>query len=119
MRYDLVWRLPDGRVWADEIKTGRPPGVLEGLEEQVNTQVAAGVQEWGPTFLGVRVVLLAAPAQSYYVFPDGEREPVQFGDDEGADAGGAAVDGEVDGVSGPAAAEVDGESIGERRGENS
>jgi hypothetical protein len=66
---DLVW-LRSGRVEVDELKTGRLRQTdYERLRRQVGAQAAAGVQEWGPAFAGVRAVVLTRPSTSFFVSP--------------------------------------------------
>lgn len=57
--FDLVWER-DGRVLADELKSGLGslgPGDQE-LRAQLESQAEAGFAEWGESFAGVRAVLL-------------------------------------------------------------
>jgi hypothetical protein len=56
---DLLWRLPDGTVEADEIKTGLQASAnLPAIQRQCITQCEAGVEEFGESFRGVRAVFI-------------------------------------------------------------
>lgn len=74
-RFDLVWSLPDGRIVADEIKSGLVDGrrAWAELEDQVERLRKAGLAKFGARFVGVRVVLLSAPTFSYLARADGIR----------------------------------------------
>lgn len=54
-RADLVWLLPDGDVFIDELKTERYLQV-DAAVEQASRYVTAGVEMFGDGFVGVRVV---------------------------------------------------------------
>jgi len=60
-RFDLVWESDSG-VWVDEIKTSGVPHLA-----QLCLQVCAGDLRWGERFLGVRLVALHRPADSFLV----------------------------------------------------
>lgn len=66
-RLDLAWTDDAGRTWADELKTGKAPQLTlgAGLDAQVDRQLRAGDAEFGDAFLGVRVLMLAAPSMSF------------------------------------------------------
>lgn len=80
-RFDFVFEGADGMVVADELKTGRAASrAARGLfDEQVARQVKAGGAKWGESFLGVRVLFLAAPRASFLARPSGERDPLEWG----------------------------------------
>lgn len=73
-RFDLVWRV-DGKFVVDEIKSGAlaVPG-RGGFEPQVARLVRGGETKYGDAFVGVRVIILAAPRLSYLARPGGGRE---------------------------------------------
>ena len=73
-RFDLVWRV-DGKFVVDEIKSGAlaVPG-RGGFEPQVARLVRGGEAKYGDAFVGVRVIILAAPRLSYLARPGGGRE---------------------------------------------
>lgn len=66
IRFDLVW-TKDGRVEADEIKSGRLGAWTshESVEVQLFEQFLAGRHKWGNSFVGVRLVPLLQPEMSY------------------------------------------------------
>lgn len=76
-RADLVWSGAEGVV-IDEIKTGRLAARFEqeALTQQVERLLAAGVMEYGERLIGVRALVLAAPATSFWARPDGRTEPL-------------------------------------------
>ena len=67
VRMDLLWVDTEGRIEADEVKTGI--GAVFGRERelraQLTSQVKAGSDLFGNDFCGVRAVLLARPDQSF------------------------------------------------------
>jgi hypothetical protein len=68
---DLLWQLPDGGLQIDEVKTG----ILAGTEHeptvsQAVTQAVEGRRHLGSAFIGVRVVVLRRPQQSFFVRAD-------------------------------------------------
>jgi len=73
-RFDLVWQTA-GQVVVDEIKSGAMavPG-RGGFEPQVARLIKGGATKYGDAFVGVRVIILAAPALSYLARPGGDRE---------------------------------------------
>lgn len=75
-RFDLVWQTA-GQVVVDEIKSGAMgvPG-RGGFEPQVARLIQGGATKYGDAFVGVRVIILAAPALSYLARPGGDREPL-------------------------------------------
>jgi len=80
-RFDFLFEHEDGQVLADELKAGRVAdrGGRRLFDEQVARQLKAGAAKWGERFLGVRVLLLAAPRASFLARPDGERQPLEWG----------------------------------------
>jgi len=77
-RVDLLWK--DGaRLFADELKTGPAAVDLAAaqVDEQALRQARAGAKRYGANFAGVRVVLLAAPARSFWMRPDGSHQPLR------------------------------------------
>jgi hypothetical protein len=72
-RLDLVWRDEAGRVWADELKTGRFTKLDQGVSAQVERQLEGGARRWGPAFAGVRLCLFGAPNESPALTPAGHR----------------------------------------------
>jgi len=83
-RLDLVFEHRDGRIRADEIKTGciDDASTYRTLLAQLDRQLAGGRRTWSDAFVGVRAVLLAAPSQSFVLTPDGamtalDREPTR------------------------------------------
>lgn len=74
-RLDLVFEAVDGRVMADEIKTGRLSATEQaGFEEQIQRQLRGGGELYGTDFAGVRGLLLWAPSRSFIAHADGQRE---------------------------------------------
>ena len=65
---DLLWRRPDGRLVADEIKSGRllKPLFTRALREQIEAQLAAGHAEFADAFAGVRLLWLANHQHSFF-----------------------------------------------------
>lgn len=71
VRLDLLWLGPEGRIEADEIKTGFR-AVLDAqnaFRNQLEQQVRAGQLVFGSNFAGVRAVLLAKPSASFLATP--------------------------------------------------
>jgi len=64
---DLLWERR-GSFMADELKSGLTAGTLEKgrVAAQVSAQVAAGRDEWGDGFVGVRAILLSTPEESFF-----------------------------------------------------
>jgi hypothetical protein len=76
-RTDLLWRHDDGRLLVDEIKTGNPRRLLlRATREQVERYLALGRQQWGPRFVGVRLLSTADPVTSLFVDADGATSPL-------------------------------------------
>ncbi len=70
---DLVWRHADGRIVADEIKSGAVSmPALDDLEAQIGRQLLAGPRLYGPPFGGVRGLLLRAPGFSRFFSTAGD-----------------------------------------------
>lgn len=71
---DLLWRAPDGNLWADELKTGRSFGDprAAAVRAQVGRQLLAGHDGFGDDFGGVRVCLLAKRAPVIAVLRNGQ-----------------------------------------------
>lgn len=64
---DLMWRLPNGNVWFDEIKTGLSIGGFSHAKTlaQVREQWEVGRDTFGDSFGGVRGLMLRSPARSF------------------------------------------------------
>lgn len=79
-RFDLVWRSTVGVV-VDELKSGRAATrrELAALQDQSAREIRAGTDLFGEEFLGVRVVILGAPRDSYLASPDGRVAPLVWG----------------------------------------
>lgn len=76
--FDLVWRNRFAKsVIADELKTGKAADLIEGarLDDQVSRELAGGCALYGKSFVGVRVLILAAPKRSFTTLPGGTRTP--------------------------------------------
>ena len=73
--FDLVWRDEKRRIWIDEIKSGLSVTSTDrrALEEQLERIRCSGRRKYRGRFGGIRVLLLAAPARSFSVTPEGER----------------------------------------------
>lgn len=71
VRLDLLWIHQDGRIQADEVKTGVGAVFAKErtLRNQLESQVRAGREVFGPSFEGVRAVLLARPGESFLATP--------------------------------------------------
>jgi hypothetical protein len=83
-RLDLVWEGTGG-VLSDEIKTGWPRDLAERreLEDQIGRQLAGARRKFGPSFAGIRVLILGRPGASFLLKADGSREPLTVeADDE-------------------------------------
>jgi hypothetical protein len=80
-RFDFVFEGADGTIVVDELKSGGAAdrGARRLFDEQIDRQVDAGTAKWCERFLGVRVLLLAAPRASFLARPDGERETLEWG----------------------------------------
>jgi hypothetical protein len=67
VRLDLLWIHRDGRIQADEVKTGVGAVFAKerSLRIQIESQVRAGRTVFGTTFEGVRAVLLSRPGESF------------------------------------------------------
>lgn len=72
-RCDLVWRLPDGRMLVDEVKTGAPPGIKWLPSDQVRRYLDVARVKWGRGFYGLRVCWLRAPGLSATLDSSGRR----------------------------------------------
>ncbi len=79
-RFDLVFERPDGKLVADELKTGRVEhaAARDALEAQLRRELTGGQQRWGDRFAGVRVILLGAPRRSFFAHCDGPREALPW-----------------------------------------
>lgn len=75
---DLLLEKRDGRLWSDEIKSGRAVSVQEVTEThaQVERHLAGAREIYGDRFAGVRVVVLTRPSSSYFLTPDGTAVPL-------------------------------------------
>lgn len=70
---DLVWGHTDGRVVADEIKTGAiDMPKLDALNAQIARQLLGGPELYGAPFIGVRALLLRGPGLSRFFSAAGE-----------------------------------------------
>jgi len=71
---DLLWRSPDGVLWADELKTGRSfaDPRAAAIRAQVGRQLLAGHLRFGFEFGGVRLCLFAKRAPVLAVLHDGQ-----------------------------------------------
>ena len=77
---DLLWRRPDGRLVADEIKSGRllKPLYTRALREQIEAQLAAGRAEFEDGFAGVRLLLgPASPEHSFFAPANAVQVPLE------------------------------------------
>lgn len=71
---DLLWLLGDGTLFVDELKTGIAACELhEPTLTQARTQADEALGLLGGSFIGVRVVLLRRPVDSFFV-------PARIGD---------------------------------------
>jgi hypothetical protein len=73
LRCDLVWRLPDGRMLVDEVKTGAPPGLKWLPSDQIRRYLDVARVKWGGGFYGLRVCWLRAPGLSATLDSSGKR----------------------------------------------
>jgi hypothetical protein len=75
-RLDLLWRHPDGRLLADELKTGRllQPLWQRDALEQAARHASGGERRWGAQFLGVRLLWTQAPERSLLVRANGHTQ---------------------------------------------
>lgn len=80
-RLDLGWRLPDGRLLFDEVKSGflLRPYDSAAVDAQVEAQLAGALELYGERFAGLRVLRLFAPALSVLLRPDRTRTPLTEG----------------------------------------
>jgi hypothetical protein len=68
VRIDVLWITRDGRIVADEVKTGaRVAAADPAVREQVRTQLDALRGTFGRQSAGVRLIDLTHPAQSVHV----------------------------------------------------
>jgi hypothetical protein len=70
-RLDLVWETASREIMVDEVKTGQPPPFGWRPTPQMVRYLKASSQRWGASFLGLRAVLLRAPALSTLFRSDG------------------------------------------------
>jgi hypothetical protein len=71
-RFDIVWRLPDGGVLIDELKTEQVTLAARArLGEQVAKYLRVGAEIWPGQFAGLRLCLLYEPWDSKRYYPDG------------------------------------------------
>jgi hypothetical protein len=77
VRFDLIWRSPSGRVWADEIKSGsyRSLAAEESMVVQLLRECAE-LQLHHERVVGVRLVPLRCPSRAVWLAPDGLLRPV-------------------------------------------
>lgn len=76
-RPDLIWFDVDGRVLADEVKTGSPRSLLlPTTADQVERYRLACCEVWGDRFLGIRLLCPPDPAASLFIHPSGLRTPL-------------------------------------------
>lgn len=75
---DLVWRnVESGEVMADELKSGIPGFISEvNLNDQIARQLSGARETYGAAFAGIRVILLSAPARSFFAGATGTRETI-------------------------------------------
>lgn len=76
VRPDLTWLHSNSGVFFDELKTGRYVTV-DKVQKQVVQQLLAGIEEYGASFLGVRVLSTSIPSNSLMFLPDGSIQPLQ------------------------------------------
>ncbi len=75
VRFDLVFLTSEGEICCDEIKAGSAAkDHLLAITAQGEAQLAAGIETYGSTFRGVRVVLLAAN-ESIWIAQHGGNTP--------------------------------------------
>jgi hypothetical protein len=74
-RPDLLWSLPDGRFFMDEIKTGRYL-TAERVREQAARQFQAGALRFGHDFVGVRIVGTTTHSASLFMGPSNVLTPL-------------------------------------------
>jgi hypothetical protein len=76
-KLDIVWRIESGQILVDEIKSEfMTLARRSAIGAQADRQRAAGVEEWGADFAGVRVCVLMDPRRSFVLHADGSRGPV-------------------------------------------
>lgn len=68
VQFDLLWRLPDRTLFADELKTGRSRP--EAYAAQATKQARVGREAFGARFSGVRVVSLRTTATAFTPAPE-------------------------------------------------
>jgi hypothetical protein len=71
--FDIVWQhTSSGRVLVDELKTGKAGDLVGGqeLDEQLERECRGGRELYDRRFVGVRLLILAAPRRSFLVSPD-------------------------------------------------
>ncbi len=72
-RCDLMWKLPDGRILIDEVKSGTPPGFNWAPTEQVKRYLEAANSKYAHSFYGLRVCFLRTPGLSATLDASGRR----------------------------------------------
>lgn len=78
-RADLVFEHADGRVLIDEIKAGLHSKAHADGSRQVASHLRGGRRHWGPSFVGVRLLPLAAPASARLFTSSTTSEPLTDG----------------------------------------
>ena len=74
-RADLVWLLPDGDIFIDELKTARYLDA-EAAVAQASRYTTAGVEMFGDGFVGVRVISTTQERRSLLVTPTLSVQPL-------------------------------------------
>lgn len=75
VEFDLVWRLPDGRIFVDELKVERMSLERQlALREQSVRQLNTANAIWGKRFAGLGVCALSLRYGSYGLTPDGAKQ---------------------------------------------
>lgn len=71
----LAWVAPHGPVIIDELAPSGSDGLIDGrVRERLERHLATGIDRYGDTFAGVRILATTMPLASLFVDRNGRRE---------------------------------------------
>jgi hypothetical protein len=81
-RFDVVWRLPDGRIVIDEFKTDKKRLDTTAERAKIDRYRLGALAVYGDAFAYIRLLVLndVAPGRSFRVTPDGGRWSLEEND---------------------------------------